>query len=132
MNPLVALPFFLALSLYAAYLKVGARLVRRAVLPWSHAFGFAVLVGAMTMVGRGVALSHGAPTSPWLPLAFGVALHLGLGTWFFSGAARARDGEPLGWRRALAVVGVALALLLATTLVLGLIVSSILDNLHFS
>ena len=121
-----------AIVIYASCLKIAARLVRRAVLRWSRAFGFAALVSVLVMVGRNVTLSRSATAAPWIPFVIGAAIHLGLGTWFFSGAARAPDGEPLGWRRAFGVVAVTLALLLATAFLLLKFVLWFLDNLHLN
>jgi hypothetical protein len=127
-NPLTAIPLLLAIILYAGYLKIAARLVGRAMLPWSRAIGFAAFVS----VGVSELLYRGAHASPWIRLVFAVAIHLGLGTWFFSRAARARSGEPLGWRRALGVVAVTFGLLLVTALVLAALAWSVLENLHLN
>lgn len=131
-NPLVAVPLFLAIIVYASCLKIAGRLVRRAVLPWRRALGFAALVSVLVMVGRNVALSRSETASPWIPFVIGAAIHLGLGTWFFSGAALAPNGEPLGWRRAFGVVTVTLALLFATTFLLLMLVLWFIDNLHLN
>lgn len=131
-DPLVTVPLLLAIVVYASYLKIAGRLVCRAVLPWNRALGFAALVSVLVMVARNVALSRSEAASPWIPFVIGAAIHLGLGTWFFSGAARAPNGEPLGWRRAFGGVTVTLALLLATAFLLLKLVLWFIDNLHLN
>jgi hypothetical protein len=132
MDLIVTVPLLLGITLYASCLKIAARLVGSAVLSWRRAVGFAALVSVVVMVGLKEVFSRDWTTPRWIPFVIGAAIHLGPGTWFFSRAALAPNGELLGWRRALGVVAVTLALLLVAAVVLRALAFAFLDSLHLN
>lgn len=114
------LPFLGMLAIYAAFFKIGARVLRVSRLSWSHAFQFAGLVGVLTILGRAASLYLGeAPIV--LGALFGLVLHVTLGTWFFSKRALASDGRPLGRAGGAKLTAIAFGLLILLGAVLGVV-----------
>jgi uncharacterized membrane protein (DUF4010 family) len=76
------LPLLVVLCLYAAYVRLAARVTRLLGVGWLQAFQFAALVMVLSMLGRVV--SSYAGQAPFVAAAlFGTAVHLALGAWFF-------------------------------------------------
>jgi hypothetical protein len=123
------LPLVVVLCLYAAYVRLAARMTRLLGVGWLRAFQFAALVMVLSMLGRAVTLYVGQAPLVAAGL-FGIAVHLWLGGWFFKGRAMATDGQPAGWGGGAKLAGVALALLLATIFVLFGVVRALLPTMQ--
>ena len=95
-----------------------------------HGFAFALVVGAIAILGRVWSRSPGMSIPLPLSVFLGAGVHLVLGGWFFSTRASSSDGLPLGWRRAMEIVALTLGLLLATVLVLLVLVRALSSVVH--
>jgi hypothetical protein len=111
------LPLGIILALYAAYLRLAARVLGASRVGWLYAFQFAALIVALTIVGRATSAYLGE-LPLLLGIVFGLTLHLALGAWLFSQRALASDGEPLGWGGGAKLTAVAFGFLLITLAVL--------------
>lgn len=114
---LQSLSLVVFLCIYAVLVRFAARIVRASSIGWLQAFQFAALVVALSILGR-VVLFFAGPAPLSLTGPIGIALHLALGAWFFSGRALAADGRPIGWSGGAKLTAVALGLLLLATFVL--------------
>ena len=97
--------------LYAAYVKLSAKILRSAKVSWKHSFIFSLMIVVLTLAGRaGVAFSGVS-----LPIVFGaifaLTIHLGLGGWFFSTRGMNTQGKPLGWRGGMQLIAITFAFL---------------------
>jgi hypothetical protein len=114
------LPFLTMLAVYAAFFKVGARVLRVSRLTWSHALQFAGLVGVLTIVGRAASLYLGE-----IPIVLGallsLALQVTLGAWFFGERALASDGQLLGRAGGAKLTAIAFGLLILVGVVLSVV-----------
>ena len=109
------IPLTLVLVLYAAFVKLAARL-RRARVGWGPGFAFGGGTFAFALLGRMLAL----------PFLVGVLLSLAFqlfaGGWFFSTRARTPEGEPLGMRAAVEMQMLTSVLFMGTALALSALV----------
>jgi hypothetical protein len=120
-------PITIALCLYAAYVKLSARLLRYRVR-WISSFVFAVIIWFVAVLSR--MLDIGQP----LPIVIGhsvVVLFavLLLGGWFFSGRSTDATGQPVGFSRAFGLSGLTFGLMFATGAIL-LLLTHVLFHLH--
>jgi hypothetical protein len=123
------LPLVVVLCLYAAFVRLAARITRASGVGWLRAFQFAALIVVISVLGRVVSLYVGqAP----LVLAglFGIAVHLALGGWFFRDRALAADGQVVGWGGGAKLAGVALGLLLLVVVILFGVVRALLPTMQ--
>ena len=97
-------PVLLIVAMFAAYVKLAARLLRRTQLRWAHAFAYAILLSALAIAGRAVALAAGQALPVGVALCLGLATHFVLGSWFFSTRARTAEGHSSRTRLALSVM----------------------------
>lgn len=119
------LPLVVFLCLYAAFVRIAARITRVSGVGWLRAFQFATLIVVLTVLGSGASLYVGqAPLL--LAGLFGIAMHLALGAWFFRNRAVAADGQAAGWIGGARLTGVALGLLLLAMVVLFGVVRALL------
>lgn len=119
-------PWLGIVAIYAAFCKIGARILRVSRLSWLHAFQFAGLVGVVTILGR-LASSYLGEVPTLLGVLFGLALHVTLGAWFFSTRALASDGQPLGLAGAAKLTAIAFSYLILFVAVLGVIFFTLLS-----
>jgi hypothetical protein len=111
------LPLVVVLCLYAAFVRLAARIIRASGVGWLRAFQFAALVVVLSVSGRVVSLYVGqAPLL--LAGLFGIAFHLALGAWFFRHRALASDGQVVGWGGGAKLAAVSLGMLLAVMVAL--------------
>ena len=123
------LPLVVVLCLYAAFVRLAARMTRLSGVGWLQAFQFAALVIVLSVLGRVVSLHVGeAPLVA--ALLFGIAFHLALGAWFFKNRAMTISAHPAGLGGGAKLAGVALGLLLATMLVLFGVVRALLPTMQ--
>jgi len=119
MNPfLQILPFALVLGLYACYVKVSARMLRRSTIRWKHSFMLAAAVGVLVILNRLLSVSLAGTLGGLLSLITGVALQLLFGAWFLSSRVTSAEERPVGWARAGGVVAMAMLLMGATAVLL--------------
>lgn len=110
-------PLVVVLCLYAAFVRLAARITKASGVGWLRAFQFAALVVLLSVLGRVVTLYVGqAPLL--LAGLFGIAFHLALGGWFFRHRALASDGRVVGWGGGAKLAAVALGMLLVIMVVL--------------
>jgi len=114
-----AVPITVALCLYAAYVKLSARLLRYRVR-WINSFVFAVIIWFIAVFARlldlgqpvAIAVSHS------VIVLFAVLV---LGGWFFSTRSTDASGQPVGFSRAFGFSGLTFGLMFATAGVLFLL-----------
>ncbi len=129
MSILQLLPLVVVLCLYAAYVRLAAKITRLSGIGWLRAFQFAALVMVLSVLGRVVSLYVGqAPLVA--ALLFGIAFHLAIGAWFFKNRAMTISGQPAGLGGGAKLSGVALGLLLATIVVLFGVVRALLPAMQ--
>lgn len=114
----VLIPLLLLLGIYAASFKIAARIVRASRVGWAQTFQLAMLVVAITMIGRGASAFLGE-LPVLLGAALGLTLHIALGAWFFRERALAADGQPLGWAGGAKLSGLAVGMILIVGVVLA-------------
>ncbi len=114
-----AVPITVALCLYAAYVKLSARVLQYRVR-WITSFAFAVIIWLIAVFARFLDLGQ--------PLAIAVghstvvlAAVLLLGGWFFSTRSTDASGQPVGFGRAFALSGLTFGLMFVTGSVLFLL-----------
>lgn len=123
------LPLVVALCMYAAFVRLAARITRASGVGWLGAIQFAVLVVVVSVLGRVVSLYVGQ--APLLLAAlFGIAIHLALGAWFFRNRAVAADGQVVGWVGGAKLSALALGLLLFVMVVLFGVVRALLPTMQ--
>ena len=98
-----------ALCMYAAFIKLSARLLRYKV-SWLTSFAFAAIIWLIAVFAR--MLDLGQP----LAIAVGhsivvLAATLLLGGWFFSTRSTDASGQPVGFRRAFGLSGLTFGLM---------------------
>lgn len=122
-------PLVVVLCLYAAFVRLAARITRASGVGWLRAFQFAALIVVLSVLGRVVSVYAGeAPLL--LAGMFGIALHLALGAWFFRHRALAPDGQFIGWSGGAKLSGVALGLLLLVMAVLFGVIHALLPTMQ--
>ena len=89
------IPLVLAFLAYALFVKVAARVVRRASLSWRHALLFSVLALAAGVLGALLLSIAGASGAPALGLIGGLVVNLVLGGWYLGKRATKPDGRPV-------------------------------------
>jgi hypothetical protein len=91
------LPIVVMTVLYAAVVKLAARILRFSGVRWPHAFVFAILIVVLSAAIRAGSM-YGGVQLPAIPgLLLGVILHVALGAWFFRSRATNQDGTAAGW-----------------------------------
>jgi hypothetical protein len=105
-------PITTAICLYAAFIKLSARLLRYRVR-WLTSFAFAAIIWLIAVFARMLNLGQS------LAIAVGqsiVALFvvLLLGAWFFSSRSTDASGQPVGFRRAFGLSGLTFGLMFVT------------------
>lgn len=113
-------PLALLVVFQTICLRLSARLLRRSQIEWKHAFSFALGLAALLFVLGRASRTIGISIPLPFPIFLGAGAQLLLGGWFFSTRARTSEGQPLGWRRGVEVVALALGLVVATIFVLVL------------
>ena len=98
--------------LYAAYIKLSARMLNGAQVSWKHCFLFVLIVLLLTLAERVAAADSGISMPSAVALALGAVLNLGFGGWFFQGRATDARGYPLGVLGGLQLTAIALLLLI--------------------
>lgn len=128
MSPILQLlPLVIVLCLYAALVRLAARVTRTSGVGWLRAFQFAGLVAVLSVLGRIV--SSYAGQAPLLVAGLlGIALHLALGAWFFKDRALAADGQPVGWVGSTKLTAIAMCLLFLTMVALFGVVRALLPT----
>jgi hypothetical protein len=114
-----AVPITVALCLYAAYVKLSARLLRYRVR-WITSFAFAVIIWFIAVLARmldlgqplAIAIGHS------VVVLFAVLL---LGGWFFSTRSSDASGQPVGFSKAVGLSGLTFGLMFATAGILFLL-----------
>ncbi|SKA19526.1 hypothetical protein SAMN02745119_03074 [Trichlorobacter thiogenes] len=119
MNPAMAivsvvLMFTLIPIIYAAYIKLSAKLLHINGISWGQGFTFGIIMilgnAILRAIFKGLALA--------LPVALGIAVtlivHLTLGTLYFRNKKCNSEMLPLGWQNAIKLSGLALAMLALT------------------
>jgi hypothetical protein len=111
-----AIPALIALivipAIYAAFLRLSARLLKLSGLGWYYAFPFAFLVILFSLAGRFLAnyFEFTAPAAFGLTLSF--LIQVGFGAWFFRNRVRTPAGSLAGWVGAAKLMALAYALFL--------------------
>jgi hypothetical protein len=117
----------MALCLYAAYVKLSARLLRYRVR-WITSFAFAVILWIIVVCTR--FLDLGQPFAIAIGHSIVVLLAvLLLGGWFFSTRSIDASGQPVGFSRAFGLSGLTFGLMFATAGILFLL-THVLFRLH--
>jgi hypothetical protein len=102
--PLLMMVIFVP-TIYAAYVKLSARLLRYQRVSLKHGFAFGFAMTILSIIGRATTFSFGYT----LPIAIGVilafAVNLLIGGWFFSKRAAYSNGRALGWRGGMQLAG---------------------------
>jgi hypothetical protein len=111
---LYVLPLATTLALYAAYIKLSARLLRCKV-SWKYGFLFVLLLIFVAFVGQTVSFMSGWSLPPATAMVFGITMQTLLGGWFFSKRATDDNGRLLGWTRAI-YLSLLTALFMAATI----------------
>jgi hypothetical protein len=115
---LLLVPLAMVLALYAVYIKLSARLLRRSKVSWKNSFLFALVLILLAFAGRAGSLALGQ-SLPLLPgLIFGLTAQVILGGWFFSTRGTDAAGQPLGWRGGIQLSVLAFLLMAVTGFVL--------------
>jgi hypothetical protein len=114
-----AVPITVALCLYAAYVKLSARLLRYKVR-WLTSFVFAVIIWLIAVFARLLDLGQPVTIAVGHSIVVLVAVLL-LGGWFFSTRSTDASGQPVGFRRAFGLSGLTFGLMLVTGGVLFLL-----------
>ncbi len=112
-------PLTLICILYAAYIKLSARILRSTVVSWKHSFIFCLVIVLLTLAGRVGASVLGISLPLVFGIVYGLMLHLGFGGWFFSTRSTSTQGLPLGWRGGMQLTAIAFGLLGLTIVLLG-------------
>jgi len=113
--------------LYAAYVKLSARLLRYRVR-WITSFAFAVIIWLIAVFARMLDLGQPLAIAVGHSVVVVVAILL-LGGWFFSMRSADASGQPVGFRRAFGLSGLTFGLMFATAGVLFLL-THVLFHLH--
>ena len=113
-------PLIIVGVLYAAGLKLSARILRFRGVTWGHALLFALLVVVLSTVGRFFAPFLGIDLPLPAGLVLGVGLQLGLAAWLFRRRLSGRDQSSPGWLGGVMLCGLALVFVTLTALVLSI------------
>jgi hypothetical protein len=108
------------LGIYVLYFKLAAALVR-ARISWAHAFVFAGLMLVLGIAVNVLPLTEASGVPAFVAPVLGVVLSVLLGGWFFSTRAVDAGGQTLGWLGASKLSALAIALLVATGILLILL-----------
>ena len=118
-------PLFVVGVLYAAGLKLSARILRFRGVSWGQAFLFALLVVVVSAVGRFFAPFLGIDLPLPAGLALGVGVQLGLAAWYFRDRLAGSGGASPGWLGGVKLCGLALVFVALA----GLLLSSVVEFL---
>lgn len=108
------IPLLVMFALIAAYTKLAARIFSRTSLSWRNSFLFALLIGGLSIAGRGASIVFDYSLPLALGLFVGLSINLLLGGWFLGTHATDTQGQSLGWGRGMVLSGIMFGLLSAT------------------
>ena len=118
--------FLMTIFIVACFVKLGARLMRRARVSWMHSFLFGAILAVLVLAKYSNDFLLSSFLAPALALTLGAVITLGTGAWFFSTRAATEKGDFLGWRGGLLLTGITLVLSLAFNLALALLITTLL------
>ena len=106
--------YAVACLLYAAYIKLSARLLRDSFVSWKHSMIFAVVIAVATLFARmGTIVGDTAMPLPWVYI-MGFVIYLAFGGWFFSSRGMTKEGRSFGWLGGIQLSGLAFLLFFVT------------------
>jgi hypothetical protein len=108
-------------------LKLSARILHCS-MSWVQGFAFALSLGLATVGGRIVSVATGRSVPILIALSLGLFLWFLLGVGVFGNRARTAEDHVLGWRGAIQLTGLTLALLLVTAVTIMGLSSAILKQ----
>lgn len=104
-----------ACLLYAAYIKLSAKLLRDSFVSWKHSMIFAVVIAVATLFARmGTVAGDTVVPFPWVYI-LGFALYMAFGGWFFSSRGMSKEGRSFGWLGGIQLSGLAFLLFFVTS-----------------
>jgi hypothetical protein len=118
--------FLITFFIVAGFVKLAARLLRRARVSWKHSFDFGAILAALVVAKYSSDVLFSSFLAPAIALTLGTIAALGTGAWFFSTRAGTEKGGLLGWRGGLLLTGITLVLSLAFNLALALLITALL------
>lgn len=80
-----------------AIVKLAAVVYRRSRISWKHCFLYALILTVLTVAVRASVVAFDASLPIALASFIALAVHVGVGTWFFAGRATSSAGESVGW-----------------------------------
>lgn len=116
------LPLAFTFVLYAVLIKLAARLYRRSLLPWKHAFAFGAL--AMLVGGLGALLNYasGFVLGPLLSVLLGLAVQLALGGWYLGPRVLSLSGHPVAFKGGASIAAIGVGIVFALGVVAAVLV----------
>ena len=119
------LPLLLAIALYAAFVKLAARIYRRSQLAWKHAFVFTLMCVVVAGLSKYLSMLTGHAFLAGLVAILGTGIQVALGAWFLGSRARTASGAPVlprgGAIAGMAVVGVLILAIIASVVLPALL-----------
>lgn len=116
------MPLAFTFVLYALLLKLAAKIYRRSMLPWKHAFAFGAMVIVLGTAGAFLVRSTDSGFAPFVVMATGLAMHLGLGGWYLGRRTRSPTGEPIAFKGGVLVAAIAYGIVIVFTLIAAMLV----------
>jgi hypothetical protein len=115
----IALAFLI--GLYAAYIKLAAKIMKRVHIKWMHCFIFAGAVAVVSYLARILTTMSGLSLPSYFGLFYGLLVNAGFGAVYFGRyGSTGAEGEPLGWQRGLKLGLLVFGLLVVTFILLEL------------
>jgi hypothetical protein len=120
-SSLIALAFLI--GLYAAYIKLAAKMMKLVHIKWMHCFIFAGTVAVVSYLARILTAMSGLSLPSYFGLFYILVVNAGFGAVYFGKyvSTTAEDGQPVGWQRGLKLGMLVFGLLVVTFILLELV-----------
>jgi hypothetical protein len=108
-------------GLYAAYIKLAAKIMKRVDIKWMHCFIFAGTVAVVSYLAKILTAMSGLSLPSYFGLFYGLLVNAGFGAAYFGRYGSSTEGGPLGWQRGLKLGLLVFGLLALTFILLELV-----------
>ena len=122
------LPLLLAIALYAAFVKLAARIYRRSQLAWKHAFVFTLMCIVVAGLSKYLSMLTGHAFLAGLVAILGTGIQVALGAWFLGSRARTASGAPVLPRGGAIIAGMAVVGVLILAIIASVALPALLQR----
>jgi hypothetical protein len=119
---LALLPLVLMFVFYALLVKLAAKLYRRSLLQWRHAFAFGAIAMLVGVLGALLNRASGLILGPLLGFVLGLTIQLVLGGWYLGPRTFAPTGETIAFKGGVLVAAIAYGLAVTLAVVAAVLV----------